>query len=104
MFKTRDFLPIIATALIVLALAVATVIKSGICQGSAGCLLISPIEILFSQPPDGVNSARVLLALTQFGVKFILPMGAFLSSPLLIVGLILKEHLMPVNSPQLPQD
>jgi len=30
------------------------------------------------------------------------PMGAFLSSPLLIVALIFKEHLMPVNSPQLP--
>jgi predicted PurR-regulated permease PerM len=30
------------------------------------------------------------------------PMGAFLSSPLLIVALILKEHLMSVNSPQLP--
>jgi predicted PurR-regulated permease PerM len=32
------------------------------------------------------------------------PMGAFLSSPLLIVGLILKEHLMPEESPQLPAD
>jgi predicted PurR-regulated permease PerM len=32
------------------------------------------------------------------------PMGAFLSSPLLIVALIVKEHLMPVNSPQLPED
>ena len=32
------------------------------------------------------------------------PMGAFLSSPLLIVGLILKEHLMPEDSPQLPED
>jgi hypothetical protein len=31
-------------------------------------------------------------------------MGAFLSSPLLIVALIVKEHLMPVNSPQLPGD
>jgi hypothetical protein len=31
-------------------------------------------------------------------------MGAFLSSPLLIVALILKDHLMPVNSPQLPQE
>jgi predicted PurR-regulated permease PerM len=30
------------------------------------------------------------------------PMGAFLASPILIVALILKEHLMPVNSPQLP--
>ena len=29
------------------------------------------------------------------------PMGGFLSSPLLIVALILKEHLMPVDSPQL---
>jgi predicted PurR-regulated permease PerM len=32
------------------------------------------------------------------------PMGAFLSSPLLIVALIVKEHLMPADSPQLPED
>jgi predicted PurR-regulated permease PerM len=32
------------------------------------------------------------------------PMGAFLSSPLLIVALIIKEHLMPPDSPQLPED
>lgn len=32
------------------------------------------------------------------------PMGAFLSSPLLIVGLIVKEHLMPSDQPQLPED
>ena len=32
------------------------------------------------------------------------PMGAFLASPLLIVALILKEHLMPAETPQLPQD
>ncbi|MEA2908012.1 MAG: hypothetical protein QOJ15_93, partial [Bradyrhizobium sp.] len=25
-------------------------------------------------------------------------------SPILIVGLILKEHLMPVDAPQLPTD
>jgi predicted PurR-regulated permease PerM len=31
------------------------------------------------------------------------PMGGFLASPLLIVALILKEHLLPVASPQLPQ-
>lgn len=31
------------------------------------------------------------------------PMGGFLAAPILIVGLILKEHLMPLNSPQLPQ-
>jgi predicted PurR-regulated permease PerM len=32
------------------------------------------------------------------------PMGGFLASPLLIVGLILKEHLVPEDSPQLPPD
>jgi predicted PurR-regulated permease PerM len=31
------------------------------------------------------------------------PMGAFLSSPLLIVALIVKEHLMPPDQPQLPE-
>jgi hypothetical protein len=31
-------------------------------------------------------------------------MGGFLSSPLLIVGLVIKEHLMPMDSPQLPPD
>jgi hypothetical protein len=29
-------------------------------------------------------------------------MGGFLSSPLLIVALILKDHLFPVASPNLP--
>ncbi|HEX7882214.1 MAG TPA: AI-2E family transporter [Afipia sp.] len=32
------------------------------------------------------------------------PMGAFLSSPILIVGLVLKEHLMPVKDTQMPGD
>jgi len=32
------------------------------------------------------------------------PMGAFLSSPLLIVTLILKEHLEPVDSSQFPTE
>ena len=30
------------------------------------------------------------------------PMGAFLSSPLLIVSLVLRDHLSPATSPQLP--
>ena len=80
MFKTRDFLPIIVTAITVFGLAVAAVVESGVCRGDQACLLISPLEVLFGQPPAGVGSSRVLLALTQFGVKFILPMGAFLSS------------------------
>jgi predicted PurR-regulated permease PerM len=32
------------------------------------------------------------------------PMGAFLSAPLLIVVLIMKEHFMPPDQPQLPED
>jgi hypothetical protein len=34
--------------------------------------------------------------------QFFLTAGGSLSSPLLIVALILKEHLLPENSPQLP--
>jgi predicted PurR-regulated permease PerM len=48
-----------------------------------------------------LNALAVFLALA-FWTWLWGPMGAFLSSPLLIVALILKEHLMPVNSPQLP--
>ncbi|KWV59155.1 permease [Bradyrhizobium macuxiense] len=50
-----------------------------------------------------LNALAVFLALA-FWTWLWGPMGAFLSSPLLIVGLIVKEHLMPVNSPQLPED
>jgi hypothetical protein len=88
MFKTRDFLPIIVTAIIVFGLAIATVVESGICLGDRSCLLISPLEILFGQPPPGTGSSRILLALTQFGVRFILPMGAFLSSVRIVLTAI----------------
>ena len=50
-----------------------------------------------------LNALAVFIALA-FWTWLWGPMGAFLSSPLLIVALILKEHLMPVNSPQLPAD
>jgi predicted PurR-regulated permease PerM len=48
-----------------------------------------------------LNALAVFVALA-FWTWLWGPMGAFLSSPLLIVGLILKEHLWPENSPQLP--
>jgi len=51
----------------------------------------------------GVSPVAVLVA-ALFWTWLWGPMGGFLSSPLLIVGLILKEHLMPVDTPQLPQD
>ena len=50
-----------------------------------------------------LNALAVLIALA-FWTWLWGPMGGFLSSPLLIVGLIIKEHLMPVDSPQLPPD
>jgi predicted PurR-regulated permease PerM len=49
-----------------------------------------------------LNALAVLLALA-FWTWLWGPMGAFLSSPLLIVALVLKEHLLPTDSPQLPQ-
>jgi predicted PurR-regulated permease PerM len=50
-----------------------------------------------------LNALAVFMALA-FWTWLWGPMGGFLSSPLLIVGLILKEHLRPVDSPQLPPD
>lgn len=50
-----------------------------------------------------LNALAVLLTLA-FWTWLWGPMGAFLSSPLLIVALILKEHLMPDETPQLPED
>jgi predicted PurR-regulated permease PerM len=50
-----------------------------------------------------LNALAVLLTLA-FWTWLWGPMGGFLSSPLLIVALILKEHLMPVETPQLPED
>jgi predicted PurR-regulated permease PerM len=50
-----------------------------------------------------LNALAVLLAL-GFWTWLWGPMGAFLACPLLIVAITLKEHLMPVESPQLPGD
>jgi predicted PurR-regulated permease PerM len=50
-----------------------------------------------------LNALAVLLGLA-FWTWLWGPMGAFLSSPLLIVALILKEHLWPAEGPQLPQE
>lgn len=49
-----------------------------------------------------LNALAVFLALA-FWTWLWGPMGAFLSSPLLIVALIVKEHLMPPDAPQLPE-
>ncbi|WP_291862241.1 AI-2E family transporter [Bradyrhizobium sp.] len=48
-----------------------------------------------------LNALAVFIALA-FWTWLWGPMGAFLASPILIVVLIIKVHLMPDNSPQLP--
>ncbi len=48
-----------------------------------------------------LNALAVFIALA-FWTWLWGPMGAFLSSPLLIVSLILREHLLPSAAPQLP--
>jgi len=50
-----------------------------------------------------LNALAVFIALA-FWTWLWGPMGAFLASPLLIVALIVKEHLLPDDSPQLPSD
>jgi predicted PurR-regulated permease PerM len=50
-----------------------------------------------------LNALAVFMALA-FWTWLWGPMGGFLSSPLLIVALVLRDHLMPVDSPQLPPD
>ena len=50
-----------------------------------------------------LNALAVFIALA-FWTWLWGPMGGFLSSPLLIVALVLKEHLLPEESPQLPPD
>ena len=49
-----------------------------------------------------LNALAVFIALA-FWTWLWGPMGAFLSSPLLIVALVVKEHLMPADTPQLPE-
>jgi len=50
-----------------------------------------------------LNALAVFIALA-FWTWLWGPMGGFLSSPLLIVALVLKDHLMPAVAPQLPPD
>jgi len=50
-----------------------------------------------------LNALAVFIALA-FWTWLWGPMGGFLSSPLLIVALVLKGHLLPEETPQLPPD
>jgi predicted PurR-regulated permease PerM len=107
-----NFIPIIGpVAMFVILLVVGVVAFPSIVAG-----LLAPIAFAAMAFLEGhfitptivgrrleLNALAVFIALA-FWTWLWGPMGAFLSSPLLIVALILKEHLMPVNSPQLPED
>jgi predicted PurR-regulated permease PerM len=109
---TLNFFPIIgpvATFVILSAVGIITF-------STLGAALIAPLAFVGLAFLEGhfitptiigrrleLNALAVFIALA-FWTWLWGPMGGFLSSPLLIVALILKEHLMPVDSPQLPSE
>jgi predicted PurR-regulated permease PerM len=109
---TLNFIPIIGPIATFVILTVVGIIA----LPSLGSALIAPLAfcgIAFLEghfiTPTIIGRRLALNALAVFlGIAFWTwmwgPMGAFLSSPLLIVAVILKEHLWPVNSPQLPTE
>jgi len=108
---TLNFIPIIGPVAMFAVLAGVGIIA----LPTLGAGLVAPmafVGIAFLEghfvTPTIIGRRLALNALAVFlGLAFWTwlwgPMGAFLSSPLLIVALILKEHLWPVEGPQLPQ-
>jgi len=109
---TLNFIPIIGPVAMFVILTVVGIIA----LPSIGAAAMAPMAfagIAFLEghfiTPTIIGRRLALNALAVFlGLAFWTwlwgPMGGFLSSPFLIVALILKEHLMPDTSPQLPAD
>ncbi|WP_035639854.1 AI-2E family transporter [Bradyrhizobium sp. ORS 375] len=109
---TLNFIPIIGPiAMFVVLVLVGAIAFPTLSGGMAGPLIFAVITFMeghFVTPTIigrrlALNALAVFIALA-FWTWLWGPMGAFLASPLLIVGLILKEHLLPDTSPQLPGD
>ena len=109
---TLNFIPIIGpVAMFVILVAVGIIAFPTIGAGLIAPLAFCGITFLeghFVTPTIigrrlSLNALAVFLALA-FWTWLWGPMGGFLSSPLLIVALVLKEHLMPAETPQLPPD
>ena len=107
-----NFFPIIGPVAMFVVLAVVGVVTaSTIGVGLIAALLfvgITFVEGHFVTPTIigrrlELNALAVFMALA-FWTWLWGPMGGFLSSPLLIVALVLREHLTPDDSPQLPPD
>jgi predicted PurR-regulated permease PerM len=109
---TLNFIPIIGPVAMFVVLAAVGIIA----LPTIGAAVMAPLAfvgIAFIEghfvTPTIIGRRLALNALAVFlGLAFWTwlwgPMGGFLSSPLLIVALIIKEHLMPTSSPQLPGD
>jgi predicted PurR-regulated permease PerM len=107
---TLNFFPIIGpVAMFVILVAVGVITFSTIGAGLIAALAFVGVIFLeghFVTPTIigrrlELNALAVFIALS-FWIWLWGPMGGFLSSPLLIVALVLKEHLLPVTSSQLP--
>lgn len=107
---TLNFFPIIGPVAMFVILAVVGIVAFS----TIGAGLIAPLAFVGLTFLEGhfvtpsiigrrleLNALAVFIALA-FWTWLWGPMGGFLSSPLLIVALILKEHLMAVESPRLP--
>jgi predicted PurR-regulated permease PerM len=109
---TLNFFPIIGPVAMFVILTVVGVIAFS----TIGAGLIAPLAFVGLTFLEGhfitptiigrrleLNALAVFMALA-FWTWLWGPMGGFLSSPLLIMALILKEHLRPADTPQLPPD
>jgi predicted PurR-regulated permease PerM len=109
---TLNFLPIIGpVAMFVILILVGVIAFPTLAAGMMAPLAFAGLTFLEGHfiTPTIIGRRLELNALAVFVTLAFWtwlwgPMGGFLASPLLIVGLILWEHLMPEESPQLPQD
>ena len=108
---TLNYIPIIGPIVMFVVLAAVGIVTSAtLISGlvaAAAFMAIAFIEGHFVTPTIigrrlSLNALAVFMALA-FWTWLWGPMGAFLSSPILIVGLVLKEHLMPVKDQQFPE-
>ncbi|RJF77957.1 AI-2E family transporter [Rhodopseudomonas palustris] len=105
-----NFIPIIGPSVMFIILALVGVVAMPTLGealiGPLGFALLTFVEGHFITPTIigrrlELNALAVFVALA-FWTWLWGPMGGFLASPLLIVGLVVKEHLMPADAPHLP--
>jgi predicted PurR-regulated permease PerM len=109
---TLNFFPIIGpVAMFVILVGVGVITSSTLGAGLVAAGLFVGLTFIEGHfiTPTIIGRRLQLNALAVFiGLAFWTwlwgPMGGFLAAPILIVGLTLKEHLMPVDAPQLPSD